>query len=117
MVPLDTKETAGCWSGLRALLTFKRKRRQPNNTMQPSSPDLEPKIIYAGELPPEYSAPASDTRSRSKADQVSIPSALNVTHTLPSPEAADTSDLTIDDSSGLLRELSLKIHSERVYHF
>ncbi|KAL5638572.1 hypothetical protein ACGC1H_005291 [Rhizoctonia solani] len=111
MTTLDTNETAGCWSGLRALITFKRRCPRSNNKKQTSTPNLvlEPKNTYAGELPPEYSAPCSNTQSRSKANQVSTPS-LNVTHTLPSPEAADTSDITIDELSGLLRELSLEIH-------
>ncbi|ELU43555.1 aminoacylase 1-like protein 2 [Rhizoctonia solani AG-1 IA] len=117
----EVPEAAGCWSGLRALLSTKTKRKKPtqcsptDGTPSSSPPKAigEHKAIHNGtELPPEYhfppysgTRPAPDRRKVADSD-------IKVPHKLPSPEAADTSDKTIDELNESLRELSLQIHGK-----
>ncbi|CAE6440339.1 unnamed protein product [Rhizoctonia solani] len=118
MTTPETTETAGCWSGLRELVTFKNKRQKSGRKTHVSDGSsshnsvIEQKSTSTGnESPPEYRAPPySDAWTRIKPNHDPIPGGITMTHTIPSPEAADTSDRTIDDSNVSLRELSLQIH-------
>ncbi|KAH7335216.1 hypothetical protein B0J17DRAFT_669109 [Rhizoctonia solani] len=121
MTTTETAETASCWSGLRALMGIKTKPRKSDQGLntRPStdSPSLKVSDEHnvtssVFELPPEYQVPPySDIQPRLKAEQKrAVLDASKVTHSLPSPSAADTSDQAIDELNGSLRELNLQIH-------
>ncbi|KAG8728497.1 hypothetical protein FRC12_021692 [Ceratobasidium sp. 428] len=107
----------GCWSGLRALVKGRKSTREHNTTEQNTTRQSS-LLKKLNDHPPAYDSHKADNANATHLSGYCNWSTLEQKPVLgcvgelklPSREAADTSDHTIDGLSSALREVSLKIH-------
>jgi hypothetical protein len=112
---MDTTDQAGCWSGLRALIKPRKPTRAPSTNAQSLSKQVS-------EPPPTYDSHHAEKKNLAQlcggfCDWSTLEHGMSLAGPvgeveLPSPEAVDTSDHTIDELDKALREVNLKIHGE-----